>query len=561
MSLLAIEPGRKPELADPRPPFTERGSLRLFVRRESFVSNCRDSLIALATGSGPRSARYPNHFLHSVNVARTQFSGRSLGASFLLHCSLLAILVYLPHVMPASASPVNDTRLSTGKFYYRIPVIDTPKLPRIAPAGPGGRPGAGRVLVRLPALGSTVRHPNMTIVSNPVHPDNFHQTIYQPTSPPDLKITTDQKLPNIVFGHTLEALKAPLNPNDSRPAEVNRQVASVDAPSLSTNAQKSPLMSFLKPPDTQPALAIPVSNGGAPIQRTNGSGNPSGGSATDTSGMVLLGVDPAASSTQFSLPAGNRWGQFSIAAPAAGNGSPGGDPKGAARAGTGSGAVAGDASTGLGSGTKGGGGGNGGAAGPLSISGSGAGGEGGALDPALPVNMIYPVAAAPLNIRRNTTVISAGPMGGGGLNVYGALKCGKIYSIFLPMPGKNWSMQYCAASSEAQTVTSGGYTTVLHLENPLMPPDIDFARRFDFKRLPVPIEKAHRTIILKGVISTDGTVQHLVVYEGVLKQMDEAARLAFAKWHFKPAMRNGKPVEVQILVGIPPEQGEDRLNR
>jgi hypothetical protein len=321
-------------------------------------------------------------------------------------------------------------------------------------------------------------------------------------------------------------------------------------------------MSFLKPSETQPQLAIPVANGGAPIQRSSqGSGNPSGGNSSDTSGMVLLGVDPAGDSTQFSLPAGNRWGQFSIAAPAEGSGSPGGDPKGAANGGSGTGKSAGDASAGLGPGNAGGGGGNAAIPGTLSISGSGAGGEGGALDPTLPVNMIYPVAAPPLNIRRNTVVISAGPIGGGGLNVYGALKCGKIYSIFLPMPGRNWSMQYCNQSTDSRTVSSGGYTTVIRLENPLIPPDVDMARRFDFKRLPVPIEKAHRAIVLKGVIATDGTVQHVTVYEGVLPSMDEAARLAFGKWHFKPAMRNGKPVEVQILVGIPSEQGEDRVNR
>jgi hypothetical protein len=33
--------------------------------------------------------------------------------------------------------------------------------------------------------------------------------------------------------------------------------------------------------------------------------------------------------------------------------------------------------------------------------------------------------------------------------------------------------------------------------------------------------------------------------------MDAAAKLAFSKWTFKPAMKAGKPVGVDILVGIP----------
>lgn len=535
--------------------------MRLFVRREPFLSDWRGSIAALVSRTDPKSSHSVNHFLHCVNLARTRFSGRSLGASFVLHCCFLALAIYLPQAIPASASPLNDAAAFTGKIYYRVPVVQAPKLPRLAPTGPGGRPGAGSTAVRLPALGSTVQRPNMTIVSRPVHPDNFRQTIFQPSSPPDLKITTDQKLPNIVFGQALERLKAPLNPNDTKPSLTNRRFSPVEAPSLSESSQKSPLTSLLPPADTQPKLAIPVSGGGAPIQRTaSNSGDPSGGNS-DVAGLVVLGVDPAGSAAQVSLPAGNRWGQFSIAPPGADNGSPGGDPNGSASGGTGSGNSAGDASTGVGHGSSGGGGGASGVPGPVSVSGSGTGGSGGMLDPSLPVNMIYPVAAPPLNIRRNTLVISAGPIGGGGLNVYGALKCGKIYSIFLPMPGRNWSMQYCDSSADAKTVSSGGYTAVIRLENPLIPPDVDMTHRFDFKRVPVPIEKAHRSIVLKGTLAVDGTVQHVTVYQGVMPQMDEAARLAFSRWHFKPAMRNGKPVEVQILVGVPPEKGEDRVNR
>jgi len=33
--------------------------------------------------------------------------------------------------------------------------------------------------------------------------------------------------------------------------------------------------------------------------------------------------------------------------------------------------------------------------------------------------------------------------------------------------------------------------------------------------------------------------------------MDAAAKLAFSKWTFKPAMKGGKRVNIEILVGIP----------
>ena len=118
-------------------------------------------------------------------------------------------------------------------------------------------------------------------------------------------------------------------------------------------------------------------------------------------------------------------------------------------------------------------------------------------------------------------------------------------------------MQYCDKSASTQKTGSDG---MLRLDTPLLPPDFDMAQRFDFKRIPVPAELSHRSIILKGVIAVDGTVQRLVVYQGVIPEMDEAARSAFSRWKFQPAVKDGKPVEVEILVGIPPLAGEDRVN-
>jgi hypothetical protein len=50
------------------------------------------------------------------------------------------------------------------------------------------------------------------------------------------------------------------------------------------------------------------------------------------------------------------------------------------------------------------------------------------------------------------------------------------------------------------------------------------------------------------------------VYQSVLPQMDEAARAAFSQWTFKPALRDGKPVPVEILVGIPTEDPNSGMN-
>jgi TonB family protein len=91
------------------------------------------------------------------------------------------------------------------------------------------------------------------------------------------------------------------------------------------------------------------------------------------------------------------------------------------------------------------------------------------------------------------------------------------------------------------------------MESSITPPDPEMPSRFDFKRLPVPIDKARKLIVLKGILKEDGTVGNVEVYQGVLQPMDEAAKAAFSKWKFKPAIRDGKPIAVDFLVGIPAE--------
>jgi hypothetical protein len=179
----------------------------------------------------------------------------------------------------------------------------------------------------------------------------------------------------------------------------------------------------------------------------------------------------------------------------------------------------------------------------------------GRLDPGLAMNMVYPVPVAIISrLRRNTIIVSTGSIGGGGLDAYGVLDCEKIFTIFLPMPGGNWTMQYCVgAGSDAGAAGGPRPSAVVHLQTGLVPPEPETDSRFDFRRVPVPPEKQDKMIILKGTLRDDGTVDALTVYRGVVSEMDEAARTAFAQWKFKPAMRDGKPVPVEILVGIPSE--------
>jgi hypothetical protein len=178
-------------------------------------------------------------------TGRAYFRGRSLSASLSFHLAAILLIVYLHQAFPEDVDAFDSPEPQPEVIYYRVPLQKLPKtLPHIAPAGPGGHPLNGPLRERAPAPGSSVSRSVLTIVSKPAHPDNFHQTIIQPSSPPELKINVDLKLPNIILGKPIDAPKAPLqfNPSAARPTQRNRQSNAEPAPSPTQENTASPVM-------------------------------------------------------------------------------------------------------------------------------------------------------------------------------------------------------------------------------------------------------------------------------------------------------------------------------
>ena len=525
-----------------------------------------------APGPLPTSMKV-SPFFHHVDIGRFKWTGQSLAASLLVHCASLVLLFQFPYAAAMNRLSADSATEPQERIYYSIDVLDTTKpLPQIQPRGEGAHPDAGQFPHLRPALGSTASNRALAAVSNPLSPDNTRQTIVQPSSPPNLKITAELKLPNVIDGAVSNGPQAPsqLYASMAKPIAANRQVTPVTAPTLSAPAQATPLAYLPDAGNLSPSLPVMPLAAPARSQVSAAESAPApnidtggvAGGATN-GGLFIMSVDPAPPTAQLALPPGNRSGAFSVS-PAEGLiGSPSGTATGFYGGGTGGGTEGGNKSTGPGAGAEGGGGGASATEGTISakfIEGPAA--VPGALDPAFAMTMVYPVLSSMIPTRKNAFVVSAGPIGGGGLDVYGALHCGKIYTIFLSMPVKSWTLQYCehqdnpASAGAPVTPTpsgtavkpSGPTTAAIVLPAPLVPPDPE--SRFDFKRLQVPRDKAGKTIVLKGALQPDGTVDAIEVYQGVVPEMDEAARLAFSRWKFKPAMRGGKPIPLDILVGI-----------
>ncbi len=61
----------------------------------------------------------------------------------------------------------------------------------------------------------------------------------------------------------------------------------------------------------------------------------------------------------------------------------------------------------------------------------------------------------------------------------------------------------------------------------------------------------HGTVTLYAVIRNDGSVTDVRVLRGVDDRLDEFARAALAHWRFRPATKNGNPVDLEAVVMIP----------
>jgi len=531
--------------------------------------------------------------------------------SSLIHFSVLLFLWSIPFAVILSrfmGPPLGRTSSHPHMVVYEFRHLSLPDyLPAIHPPGQGKAPGRGAKNGRRPRLGSSHYDPRITIISNPPHPDNFRLTLMTENAPPDLKLPKDLKIPDLITGGPAPAPEAaksssstpekvanptPEKPNVAPPPKSpeTQSMAPTLKPAVPTPPPPptlklamqlpdipSPRLEVPPPPRPVKETAPPVAEAApAPLQpapqatahpTTEASpapppNNPSAtAAASDTPKpgggpkIMALSVDPVP--LKDAIPAGEHAGAFSISPAGSVRGSPGGVRGAPPDVGEGGHGLGGDKSVavGNGSGKPGGGGLGSSASSPsasptVSVSGI-AGSTGisaGTLAPLKGEDLVYAVKPETPKARAPSLVVSSGSWGGGGLRIFGVLHGDKIYTVYFSMPGKNWILQYCAHENSTQ-VDAASRVVQIHIQPPLAPPAA--IEQFDFHRLTEQPDSAHTIIILHGIIHEDGLVSDLAVLQGLDPTTNAAACAAFSRWKFKPALRAGTPVAVEILVGIP----------
>ena len=418
-----------------------------------------------------------------------------------------------------------------------------------------------------------------TIISLPPNPDNTNQTIVNPVAPKILR--QNVPLPNIVIWSPVPQA-APVAASARAAADL--KLPNFDTASLTpvplTNRQPSQLglpklgrASVLQPPPEllnrragdlnvgrlETALAAPAlpvaeqraTAGGAAGQDSAPPppGAASRGSAATAAGqLIALGLNPVNPNGPIAIPQGSRSGTFAAT------------PEGKAGApGTPDLAGGGNGPGGTGRGAGGAGNGSGGSN-PAGVSISGGGPSTGVVGAGMPPRANTPARNPADEAARRRSLMAAAmapprlgipPPGESRDSQVPAYSAGgeegnytgkKYYSLTLNMPnltsvGGSWIIRFAELRATRDRGELTAPVAIVKVD-PAYPPDL--------------IEnEVEGTVVLYAIIRRDGTVSDVSVVEGVQERLDENARAALARWRFRPATRNGNPVDLEAMITIP----------
>jgi TonB family protein len=514
---------------------------------------------------------------------------RSLGQSALFHVFAIVLLAGLSTISLARRSPrlvhLADKTITYYDVSDYLPALSSGSAP--AKVAKKGQP----------------EYNKQPIISLPPNPDNYTQTVVDPNNP--ALIPKDVPLPNMVIWTPVPArmpvaaiarstgqLHVPVMSVTVAPAppEVKRNLADVKLPKLPPPAvvEAPPNIAALErkvgdiyighiEPTVVGTPRLPVEEQKAVAGNQEGADTAPPAPTTQGAGsgmqamgqLIALGIHPTMPTGPVTMPEGNRRGQFAATpeghpgAPGTpdvaccGNGPGGTGTGGAGGPGNGSGAgnpsgvfVGGPSSAGMvaviaknpstggmpGQGGPGAGGGPGRLGGP---GGSSRSGGAGAADDRLLASARAPDSGGPPSTGPSTILDRSGT-GRPEDEVFGSKR---YYSMTINMPnlsstgGGSWIMRF----AELEDNPAPG-----QLSAPVVTSKSDPGYPAEIIR-----KRIEGTVTLYAVIHRDGGVSDVRVLRGIDDRLDENARAALTRWHFRPAVKNGVPVDLEAVIYIP----------
>jgi TonB family protein len=511
----------------------------------------RSSLANFVSGQRmPENSELPEDSALRVHWIEGRNSPWAFAASSLWHVAavLIAILPiwgFLPATAHNLAPPQIDVSWAAPQdlppIHLQAPDLSAPKreprrrnLPKTAENQPPAPAGADAF------------HPRQTILSIPVRVTHPRQTLIEPDAPMTPP-KVDPQLPNVVqwtANAPAPQLQLRLAPSAAAPKMRQRKIDSAVAPDVA-NTEKNPgPLNIASGPVVNPAPQMPMAPMTAAAahfrhQRVDGSAAPEVSSADGDASLrnvIALSASPAPPGPVVAVPRGNLAARVAISPKGKRPGAPGG-----ANAGVGNGAAGGSAT------------GNGSL--PASVSVSGGNGRmaasGGGIAPnrspsrliLKPMNSLpeLPERASPRRGPANVAALRPN-------EAPESLFSGKeIHTLDINLPNVtsisgSWILNF--AQLDESTSPFNKPTGVLAGPVPI--------RKVDPK---YPAEAIRQNIqgevVLYAIIRANGSVDSIQVVRHLDPQLDRDAVEALAQWKFRPAMRNGKSVDVEAIIHIP----------
>ena len=550
-----IEPPDAPEVAlAPEvgvPSHSQLPRLDLGVDWGSPWRDFRSSVYDFLRGPrAPENSELPSDSDLRVEWIEGKIPGRAFAASALWHAAIVgSLLLPIWHFLasdPPNLAPVRIELTWTNPSEDLPPVSLPGRDRKPSPKGDPAKP--------LPQKGADAFHPRQTILSKPAVVTHPRQTLIQPDAPPTPP-KIEVPLPNIV---EWAAPKMPAKPQlrvaatAAAPQVQHHAVNDLAAPEL-VNREKTPgPLDIAASPaiNQQPRMPLePMSKAVATrraAQAETGAAPEIGAanSAGDDSlhRVIALSAAPAPPAPEVSVPQGNLAARIAISPEGKQPGAPGGAENGSA----GNGGAGGGSATSGGRGTNANSGSGLSPAG-VSISGGNAHPANGGLAPHATTKLnLKPMPAldAPPSTHRGPAVIGAiDPK----LPPEVILSGKEIYTLHIDMPNLtsvtgNWVMNF-AQLDEGNPPYS---KPTGKLSGPALVSKVD-------PKYPQTQIKEHvdGEVVLYAIIRKDGSVDSIQLVHGIDPQLDKNSMEALARWVFRPATREGQPVELEAVVHIP----------
>jgi hypothetical protein len=130
----------------------------------------------------------------------------------------------------------------------------------------------------------------------------------------------------------------------------------------------------------------------------------------------------------------------------------------------------------------------------------------------------------------------------------GVLSGRPVYSAFIQAGGpKDWILQYCIPAAEDHTTEISGPVVRLGTASPLSAPYPRVTLR------PAVRPRPGRYVMVHGAVTAAGRFEGLRILGTTDPYETEIVLSVLEQWEFRPAMRDGAPLKVEVLLAIPAE--------